>query len=119
MGKKTKVVVDHSRRKAQKKREKAMVASVTRQTALQQQAAQQMMLQNQQLIAQQQAQTQLMQQAQAQQAMARPAAPAAGWYPDPTVRPYTQRYFDGSAWTEHVIDHTGAQTRDPEALNTI
>ncbi|MBA2280777.1 MAG: DUF2510 domain-containing protein [Acidimicrobiia bacterium] len=33
-----------------------------------------------------------------------PAAAAgatpAGWYPDPE-KPGSQRYFDGSAWTEH------------------
>ncbi|MEM7274483.1 MAG: DUF2510 domain-containing protein [Actinomycetota bacterium] len=29
----------------------------------------------------------------------------AGWYPDPTHQHHL-RYFDGSAWTEHVT-HTG------------
>jgi len=33
-----------------------------------------------------------------------PAAPAAGWYPDPQV-PNQQRWHDGTRWTEHV--HTG------------
>lgn len=35
----------------------------------------------------------------------------AGWYADPYGR-YQQRYWDGSAWTEHVSTN-GAQTVDP------
>jgi len=30
-----------------------------------------------------------------------PAAAAAGWHPDPARR-FQQRYWDGSAWTDHV-----------------
>lgn len=36
---------------------------------------------------------------------AAPAAPPAGWHPDPTGR-HQQRYWDGSNWTEHVADGT-------------
>jgi hypothetical protein len=35
----------------------------------------------------------------------------AKWWPDPYGR-FQQRYFDGSKWTEHVIDN-GTQTVDP------
>ena len=35
-----------------------------------------------------------------------------GWYPDPFTR-FPQRYFDGTAWTEHVLDTTGTQSFDP------
>lgn len=31
-----------------------------------------------------------------------PAGPPAGWYPDASGQPGLQRYWDGSAWTEHV-----------------
>lgn len=48
-------------------------------------------------------------------AVAPPAAAAtgtpAGWFPDPAAR-HEQRYFDGTAWTEHVVDR-GAQSTDP------
>lgn len=33
--------------------------------------------------------------------VSQPASPPAGWYPDPG-RPGGQRYWDGSAWTEHT-----------------
>jgi hypothetical protein len=36
----------------------------------------------------------------------------AKWWPDPYGR-FQQRYFDGSKWTEHVIDTNGTQTIDP------
>ena len=36
----------------------------------------------------------------------------AKWWPDPYGR-FQQRYFDGSKWTEHVIDNNSAQTVDP------
>ena len=36
----------------------------------------------------------------------------AKWWPDPYGR-FQQRYFDGSKWTEHVIDNNGTQTVDP------
>jgi hypothetical protein len=36
----------------------------------------------------------------------------ARWWPDPYGR-FQQRYFDGSNWTAHVIDTSGAQTVDP------
>ena len=45
------------------------------------------------------------------------AAPAAvtstpaGWYPDPSGR-FEMRYWDGSAWTEHVA-RGGQQYTDP------
>ncbi|HEX2578136.1 MAG TPA: DUF2510 domain-containing protein [Aquihabitans sp.] len=35
----------------------------------------------------------------------------AGWHPDPAGR-HEQRYYDGSTWTEHVVD-AGTQTTDP------
>jgi hypothetical protein len=35
-----------------------------------------------------------------------------GWYPDSTGR-YTQRYHDGSRWTEHVVDASGNRSSDP------
>jgi Protein of unknown function (DUF2510)/Protein of unknown function (DUF2516) len=40
-----------------------------------------------------------------------PAAPQAGWYPDPYAR-HEQRWFDGFRWTEHVSD-AGAPSADP------
>ena len=36
----------------------------------------------------------------------------AGWYPDPNGKPQTQRYWDGSQWTEHV-SRAGQQFTDP------
>jgi hypothetical protein len=39
-----------------------------------------------------------------------PAVPA-GWYADPSGR-YELRYWDGSAWTEHV-SRAGQQFTDP------
>jgi hypothetical protein len=39
------------------------------------------------------------------------ASTPAGWQPDPYGR-YTQRYWDGTGWTEHVTDTTGTQTTD-------
>lgn len=41
------------------------------------------------------------------------AAGPAGWFPDPTGR-YTQRYWDGRSWTEHVA-RNGMRGRDPVA----
>lgn len=38
-------------------------------------------------------------------------AVAAGWYPDPAGR-HEQRYWDGSAWTEHIAD-AGTAGSDP------
>ncbi len=43
-------------------------------------------------------------------AAATPAVPA-GWYADPALR-YELRYWDGSAWTEHV-SRAGQQYTDP------
>jgi hypothetical protein len=45
---------------------------------------------------------------------AAPGAPpaAAGWYPDPRGR-FDQRYFDGTAWTDHVYRGT-VQSIDPQ-----
>lgn len=43
-----------------------------------------------------------------------PAAPPAspgGWHADPAGR-HEQRYYDGQAWTEHVVD-AGVQSTDP------
>lgn len=37
---------------------------------------------------------------------------APGWYPDGSGR-YAQRYYDGSSWTEHVLDATGQRANDP------
>jgi len=37
--------------------------------------------------------------------------PAAGWYPDPSGQ-FEQRYWDGSAWSEHVVTQ-GNQSRAP------
>ncbi|CAN5495403.1 hypothetical protein BH10ACT1_BH10ACT1_29970 [soil metagenome] len=41
------------------------------------------------------------------------AAPVAagGWHPDPAGR-NEQRYYDGTAWTDHVVD-AGVQSTDP------
>lgn len=36
---------------------------------------------------------------------------APGWHPDPAGR-FAQRYHDGSAWTEHVVDGGGSQSTD-------
>jgi len=46
----------------------------------------------------------------AQQVAATPAVPA-GWYADPAGR-FDLRYWDGSAWTEHV-SRAGQQFTDP------
>jgi hypothetical protein len=35
-----------------------------------------------------------------------------GWYSDPSGR-FTQRYHDGSRWTEHVVDASGNRSTDP------
>lgn len=40
-----------------------------------------------------------------------PATPPAGWYPDPSGQ-FQQRYWDGAAWTEHVVGPAG-QTTSP------
>jgi hypothetical protein len=37
---------------------------------------------------------------------------AAGWYPIPD-RPGAQRYWDGTAWTDHVVDAAAAATPAP------
>jgi len=37
---------------------------------------------------------------------------APGWYPDGSGR-YAQRYYDGNAWTEHVLDAQGHRATDP------
>lgn len=39
---------------------------------------------------------------------------AGGWYADPTGR-FAQRFFDGAAWTEHVLGVDGAGSLDPVA----
>lgn len=36
---------------------------------------------------------------------------APGWYPDGSGR-YAQRYYDGTSWTEFVLDASGRQTTD-------
>jgi hypothetical protein len=35
-----------------------------------------------------------------------------GWYADPSNR-YSQRYHDGTQWTEHVVDAAGNRSTDP------
>jgi hypothetical protein len=41
------------------------------------------------------------------------AAPAAGWWPDPTGR-FDRRYYDGHGWTRHVTrDADKRQLEDP------
>lgn len=37
---------------------------------------------------------------------------APGWYPDGSGR-YAQRYYDGSSWTEHVLNAAGQNALDP------
>ncbi|MBA3605397.1 MAG: DUF2510 domain-containing protein [Actinomycetota bacterium] len=39
----------------------------------------------------------------------------AGWYPDGSGR-FAQRYYDGTAWTEHVLDTRGNRGTDPVGL---
>lgn len=39
----------------------------------------------------------------------------AGWYPDGSGR-FAQRYYDGQAWTEHVLDASGNRGTDPVGL---
>jgi uncharacterized protein YxjI len=45
--------------------------------------------------------------------------PAAGWYPDPSGS-YEQRYWDGSAWTEHVVSQgqQGVHRLDAQPVQT-
>ena len=43
--------------------------------------------------------------------VAAPAAASGGWHVDPAGR-HEQRYFDGAAWTDHVVD-AGVQSSDP------
>jgi len=38
-----------------------------------------------------------------------PAQPPAGWFPDPSGQ-FQQRYWDGAAWTEHVVGPQGQTT---------
>ena len=40
------------------------------------------------------------------------------WKPDPYGR-YAMRYFDGAAWTEHVVDGGGTQLVDPMGRSTV
>lgn len=40
-----------------------------------------------------------------------PPAPAGDWHPDPSGR-HEHRYYDGTAWTEHVVDGA-VQGTDP------
>ena len=40
------------------------------------------------------------------------------WKPDPYGR-YAMRYFDGSEWTEHVVDGGGTQLVDPMGRSTV
>lgn len=47
----------------------------------------------------------------AQTSAASSAGSPGGWHPDPSGR-HEQRYYDGSAWTEHVVD-AGHQSTDP------
>ncbi|MCB0987027.1 MAG: DUF2510 domain-containing protein [Acidimicrobiales bacterium] len=42
---------------------------------------------------------------------AQASAPVGGWFPDPSGR-YESRYYDGTAWTEHVA-RAGVQSTDP------
>ena len=42
----------------------------------------------------------------------------ASWNPDPYGR-YKMRYYDGSAWTEHVVDGDGKQLVDPMGRSTV
>ena len=44
-------------------------------------------------------------------------ATAAGWFSDPYGR-YEQRYWDGTAWTEHVSTQ-GTQSVDPLGDSTV
>ncbi len=46
-----------------------------------------------------------------QPAVVAPVANPGGWHPDPARR-HEQRYYDGTAWTEHVVD-AGNQSTDP------
>lgn len=43
--------------------------------------------------------------------VAAPVGAPGGWHPDPSGR-HQQRYYDGTAWTEHVADG-GVQGTDP------
>jgi hypothetical protein len=43
-------------------------------------------------------------------------AASAGWYPDPAAR-YSERYWDGSAWTDQAFDHNFSG-QDPEGAPT-
>jgi len=45
-------------------------------------------------------------------------ATPANWFPDPYGR-FAQRYWDGAAWTAHVIDGDGKQSVDPMGTSTV
>ena len=45
------------------------------------------------------------------EASAEPGKPPQGWFVDPFVR-HEQRYWSGTAWTEHVLDG-GTPSLDP------
>ena len=40
------------------------------------------------------------------------------WKPDPYGR-FAMRWFDGTEWTEHVVDGGGAQLVDPMGRSTV
>jgi hypothetical protein len=42
----------------------------------------------------------------------------AAWKPDPYGR-YSMRWYDGTEWTEHVVDGAGAQVVDPMGRSTV
>ena len=44
--------------------------------------------------------------------------PPAGWYPDPD-RPAMQRYWDGSAWTEHRASQAKPEPLNAQALHWV
>jgi uncharacterized protein YxjI len=49
-----------------------------------------------------------------------PTQPPAGWYPDPSGQ-FAQRYWDGAAWTDHVVGPQGQTTSplQPQATQPV
>jgi len=102
----------------QRRRDKKQRKLTTHQTNQQALYAQQQLAQSQALIAEQQAQTAMLR-AQSAAVQTGPADQGAGrWLADPVGR-FSQRWWNGTEWTSHVVDAGGQQTSDPQPVNTL